>query len=428
MGKLPAKMLLTLLCGVILGFALLLGVYALPVEPMAEHVRVSVPALSGEWQLEGSYEAVIAGYQATQLDNSTDAAMLLHAVYEGDEPLTVKAAEGYRYVSEGNAFIALLEYEKHGSELQANPIARYWHGYLVLLKPLLLFLNYLDIRMLLTIMQGCMMAAVIAGLCRRRLSWMVPAFVLSLLCITPSAAGLSLQFSTVFCTYLLAMILLLYLPARIFDGHGLAMFFLLTGMLTSYVDYLTYPLAAFGMPMVLCIFLFPVSGLREEWKRLILCGLCWGFGYLGMWAGKWLIAGIFGNESWFWANLLAKISERSSDTAAAVSLSYGTVLRTVLGVFFKRAYLLAAVLGAVLWLCAFLRGRRSGLPAGFPCAGVFTALAAVALLPFVWYFFTQNHSYIHAFYTSKNLTVSVFAVCCLFCSFLPKNLYKPEKL
>ena len=205
-----------LICGVILGYLLLLGVYALPVEPMAANVRASVPAFNGEWAREESYETLIPGYRGTQLDNSTDAAMLLHAVHTSDDPITVRAAEGRRYVVDGNAFAALLEYG-HADEMQAVPISRYWHGYLLLLKPLLCIMSYLDIRMLLTILQGGMLAAVIAGFCTRKLTRWLPAFLLSLLCITPSATGLSMQYSTVLCTMLGAMLTLLWLPKKHFE-------------------------------------------------------------------------------------------------------------------------------------------------------------------------------------------------------------------
>ena len=83
---------------------------------------------------------------------------------------------------------------------------------------------------------------------------------------------------------------------------------------------------------------------------------------------------------------------------------------------------------ALARLLAWLRARRLSLKGEAIGAGTVLALAAMALLPFIWYFFTKNHSYIHAFYTSRNLAVSVFAACCLFLSFLPKNLYKPEEL
>lgn len=411
-----------------IGFGLLLAVYALPTAPMAANVRASIPAFNGEWAKEESYETLVPGYRGTQLDNSTDAAMLLHAIYEDEHSLITRAANGGRYVAPGNAFAALLTYGMHedASAMEGSSIARYWHGYLVFLKPLLCFLSYLDIRMLLTVVQSGMLAAVIAGLCRRKLERYIPAFVLSLLCITPSAAGFSMQFSTVFCTFLLAMIALLYLPAKWFAGQKLGFFFLLTGMFTSYVDYLTYPLATFGMPFVLCVVLYPQQSAKEEWKRLFFCGVCWAVGYLGMWAGKWIIAGLFSSEYWFWQNLFAKIGERSSDVTAEAALDYLTVLKENLGVFFKRTYLLAGAAAACAWLAAVLKGRKSASPIELPAFA--TVLFAASLLPFAWYFCTQNHSFIHAFYTSRNLAVTVFAACCLFTSILPKNLYKSNNL
>lgn len=414
--KLAIKLLCVLLCGVVIGYALLLGVFLLSIEPMRQNVLASIPALNGEWGLESSYEQVVAGYLSTQLDNSTDAAMLLHAVHESDLPITVRAAEGFRYISEGNAFGTLLSYAQTAPEdMLTSPIARYWHGYLVLLKPLLMVMSYLDIRMLLMIVQGAMLAGVIVGLCRRRLSRLVMPFLISLLFITPSITGLSMQYSTALCTFLTAMLLLLYLPARFFRGHGLAVFFLLTGMLTSYVDYLTYPLVTFGMPFVLCLFLFPRESAAEEWKRFLLLGFCWCMGYFGMWAGKWVIAALLGNEKWFWPNLLASIAERSSDVSADLHLSYADVLRSVCGVFCKRAYLAALAVVLCVWLFRLL---RAGLCAKEAMQGRRGVLLAVALVPFAWFFCTQNHTYNHAFYTSRTLAVSAFALSALLGTFI----------
>ena len=73
------RLCFTLLAGIVLGFVLLLAVYALPLEPMEANVRASIPALNGEWRREESYDQLVAGYMTTQLDNSTDAAMMLAA-------------------------------------------------------------------------------------------------------------------------------------------------------------------------------------------------------------------------------------------------------------------------------------------------------------------------------------------------------------
>ena len=405
------RLCFTLLAGIVLGFVLLLAVYALPLEPMEANVRASIPALNGEWRREESYDQLVAGYMTTQLDNSTDAAMMLAAVTRSEKPLAAQVADSDCYKAEGNAFHSLLAYGRSDTELSSYSIARYWHGYLVFLKPLLMFLSYLDIRMLLMLTQGAMLCAVICRLCRRNLGSLVPAFLVALVFITPSITGFSLQFSTTLLTSLAAMLALLYLPKKYFDLSGQCMLFLLTGMVTSYVDYLTYPVASFGLPFVVCLFLLPCQSWKDEVIRLLLCGICWCAGYFGMWAGKWVIAGLFGSDPWFWPNLFAKIGQRSSAAVGEKVLSFGDVIKSVLAPFFKRSYVLAAACIGLAWLVSLLRSLRH--PASRPNPARMAVLVFVAFIPFAWFFCTKNHSYNHAFFTSRSLCVSGFALAAL---------------
>jgi len=414
-GKLTAALVL----GILVGLVLLLAVYALPVEPMAANVKASVPALNGEWGEELSYYQLLPGYITTQLDNSTDGAMLLAAVHQSDEPLIVRVAQGYRYAGGENPFFGLLEYGERGDEMSSSIVARYWHGYLVFLKPLLMVMSYLDIRMLLMIVQTALMAAIAAGLTRRGQARLIPAFLASLLCITPWVTGFSLQFSTVFCTVLVQLNVLLYMPEKKMKKSGLSMFFLLSGLATSYVDYLTYPIATLGMPLCLCFFLYPAGNTKAEIKRFMTLCICWGAGYLGMWAGKWVIAGLFGSEKWFWANLLAKIQERSSSESKEAVITYLDVLEQVIKPFIKRPYAAITLTGLAVWLIKFLRIRR--LSACYKGSGRMIALLLTALLPFAWYFCTKNHTYQHAFFTSRGLCVAVFAAGCMLCSMLERK-------
>ena len=185
-----------------------------------------------------------------------------------------------------------------------------------------------------------LLGAAVAGMCRKHLSRLVPAFGVSLLFIMPSITGFSMQFSTALCTALIAMIVLLYMPEKRMKALGLWRFFLLAGMATSYVDYLTYPLVTLGWPLCLCLYLWPQENLLEEAKRFAACCGCWAVGYFGMWAGKWVIAGLIGGEQWFWANLLAKIEQRSSSESGGITISYLDVLMRVFRPFIKRTYLL----------------------------------------------------------------------------------------
>ena len=59
-------------------------------------------------------------------------------------------------------------------------------------------------------------------------------------------------------------------------------FFLLTGMATSYFDFLTYPVASLGMPLIVWLLLHRDETGGALAGRMVRCGLCWALGYAGM--------------------------------------------------------------------------------------------------------------------------------------------------
>lgn len=417
------RLAILLLGGIVIGFLLLVVVYAIPVAPIAENVRLSVQSLDGTWETgEIPYEQLVKGYVTTQLDNTTDSSMLLAAANESDLPLIQRAINVSTYAYQG-MYSALIEYGKNGTvNLLPTPSARYWLGFLVFLKPLLCFLSYMDIRMLQMIIQLLLLCAVVAGFCRRGLIRFIPAFALSLLAITPAITGFSMQFSTIYTLFLLAMLALLFFPYIIAGRFRMAAFFLLIGMATSYFDYLTYPIATFGMPFILSLLLYPTGTRREAITRFLLCFGAWFVGYFGMWAGKWVITIMLSSDAWFLPNLLAKITERSSYEASGSSISLLSVFTSVLGIFAKKTYLLVAVVGlavyAALLLKAILQRKKAaplamqpaGLVSGGNASGQSMAIALTALLPLFWYAFASNHTYDHPFFTSRALVVSAFGV------------------
>lgn len=130
-------------CGILLMFL----VYALPTEHINIHVRESGISL----QLEGNYWYMLPHSSYTVLDNYTDAMMLLTAAYDHSGVNLPQRAVENRHIVINNATIpescALLDSaEEMGYSLHIY--ARYWHGYLVYLKPFLMFLNLDEIRQL----------------------------------------------------------------------------------------------------------------------------------------------------------------------------------------------------------------------------------------------------------------------------------------
>lgn len=407
-----ARNILVLLVGILVGFVLLVAVFALPVERMEENVMLSTPTFDGSWGSgEESYEQLLKGYQTAQLDNSTDALMMLTAIHRSDEPITKQVANVYAYAGRTSlAYITLNELaETDFQSTRSISHARYWLGYLVALKPLLMVMNYMDIRMLNMLLQGGLLLAIVLLMQKRGIGRYILPFALSLVCITPMIVPFSMQFSTVFYVFSSAMLLLLWKPELI-QKIGLSTLFLLIGMMTSYIDFLTYPIAAFGMPFVLQMLLSDKEDGRTLWKSFISLGLWWVIGYFGMWAGKWVIAWIFSGEQYFWYNLFAKIDERSSMVAEKTVLTFMDVLKSVFMVFAKKPYLLLSGGVIIGYAVKLVKARTNRNPLSLSHSLLFVTLA---LLPFAWYLAASNHTYNHAFFTSRGLIVSVFSGLCL---------------
>ncbi|NLO84714.1 MAG: hypothetical protein GX096_04690 [Clostridiales bacterium] len=402
---------LILVGGIAVGFLLLLAVYALPVDRMEDNVMLSLPTFDGTWGSgEESYEQLLKGYRSTQLDNSTDSLMLLTAINRSDEPLTKQVANVYAYTgSSGLPYLTLREMgEADFDNSQSTARARYWLGYLVVLKPLLMVMTYMDVRMLNMLGQGGLVLAIILLMQKRGLGRYIVPFAVSLVCLSPIAMPFSMQFSTVFYVFAIAMVLMLWKPKFAEEKIGMSTFFLLIGMMTSFIDFLTYPIASFGMPFLLLMLLRKDND--KQAKTFVQLGIWWVVGYFGMWAGKWLIAGLFGGEEYFWYNLLSTIDTRSSMESASIPLSYMDVLGSVMSVFAKKPYLLLG--GGIAIGCGVSmyrsRGNRKVLKPSYALL-----MALVSVLPFLWYLGTSNHTYNHAFFTSRGLIVTVFGLLCL---------------
>ena len=111
---------------------------------------------SAVFDYEGVYPQLVQGYKSSQLDNCTDAIMLGIAAYSEEPAGGIKKAaalamDARRVEFRGDDPVrSLNDYvnEVEGKEEQKQVVGytRYWHGYLIPLKLLLLFFDYGDIR------------------------------------------------------------------------------------------------------------------------------------------------------------------------------------------------------------------------------------------------------------------------------------------
>lgn len=400
------NILLVLGLGGVIGFILLLLVYLLPVTRIIYNANASVEQFR-EW---GWNPRIIEDYESTTIDTYTDAWMMRIAFYDGDESILQKCMGNYYYGYDDerttNVCESMISYLEGMEGYKRFSYGRYWHGYLILLKPLMCFFSYEDIIGILKCIQLALAASCIVLFVRKKLTRCIPCMVVMLSCIEFHVIGMSMQFSWVFMVAMLSSIYLLNKKEEAYFDPSVDLAFLVTGMCTSYMDFLTYPLFTLGVPLTVILV---QRSMQEQKARLffttLLDSLYWAIGYGGMWLIKWILCTVVTGENII-ADGIYTVMYRTGSDVLGEKVGYLEVLEKNIWPMGKYPYALAVVCAAV-----FLLGRGKTRFVRIS-KGTVAAYIFVACLPLLWYAVVKQHSYIHDFMTYRNLGISVFAVLC----------------
>lgn len=402
--KVLFKMACILVGGGLVGTVLLTLVYCIPVDRMyANYQSVGLDSI----QRREGWHKYLVDYDISTLDNNTEWLMLKAAstpLPETGENVLQKAMRCYTLNAEWNHGMTFQQYNWKGESLSCDSYERYWHGYLVILKPLLTVFTYTDLVYLNIACQALILFGIIYTLFDKQKQYLLVPFMFFWIMGMQLIIALSLDYSVCFYIYSAAILVLLHYPVV---KEKYIYFFLIIGMLTGYMDLLTWPLVTLAIPLV--IFVQTEEENRIIIKKLLAASFLWAVGYIGMWALKWIIASVLLRD-----NVIVDAVERflmrsalaSADAGEAQGISIFLVIRRNLEVFFHGSC--AVVLaGIALWLLvdvirhwSVIRWRET-----IPCL-------MIALFPFGWYLITRNHSYTHYWMTWRNLSICVFAICC----------------
>lgn len=398
------RALVLLVAGISVGYVLLLFVYLLPTEPMRAHLAEAAVVLSGERE----YHRVIPGVVSTQLDNYTDSWMMGNAVYDSPRPVYERALTCTSADFGGGPLDGLVRYLGAEKGYREVDYTRYWHGYLVLLKPFFLLFDYADLRVFNVIVQLLLVFLIFRAFSKAGYELEAWGYVLSVLFMMPVVIPLSIQFSVIFYLTNFSVLVLLKAYDWIVEQNSLLLYFQLIGMCASYFDLLTYPTASLGVPLV-CILLLGAD--RDSWtkvKNVVSLSVSWGFGYGAMWAGKWILSTLVLRDN-VMANALSQILLRASHTQNGERLTVlDTWLRNV-EFYFEKPYLILIALCLAAVFAGIFRSRGQLADV---CIDSIPFLL-VAVMPFMWYALAGQHSYEHHWFTFRGLATTVFACMCI---------------
>ncbi|MBR3225052.1 MAG: hypothetical protein IKF78_07010 [Atopobiaceae bacterium] len=403
---------------VAVGVLLLVLAYCLPNDIIRQHVQQSLPNIEARWGWE-----YFPDMPNAQMDLRTDCRMLASAVYDGKEPLLERVMGAYSLKSEklGMEQVDLLRAtlgEADDAVLDEYP--RYWHGYLVPLRLLLLFGDYFSVLYCAGAILLLLIVLLAYLLVKKHETAMLPPLVVTLLLASPVSLVMSTQYHAVTFIMLLSLLAGVCLKDRL-KGHWGLVFFVLGGIV-NYFDFFTFPLLALGPLLVLFL---STMGDDIPWQKQVLnvalAALLWFLGYGLMWVSKWILASVVLHKNVI-EDASKQVAVRSSNVVAH---GYGQLangkhfshLRTILvngwriaGSWFNALVIIAYPVVFGIWAQKRRsKGEEGTRLARFPRCKL-PALIAIALLPLIWAFAVSNHTYTHSTFTYRIFLVSIFCV------------------
>lgn len=249
---------------------------------------------------------------------------------------------------------------------------------------------------------------------RKKTRYIFP-YLLFICFMNPGTIASSLQNSNVFHTSSTGIILLLLLcDKKKFNDH-IWLLFMIYGMITSYLDLLTYPIVCLGALLIFWLILFADGDFTESRKAVSIFGHVvfysgmWVLGYIGMWSAKWVLASLITGQNHI-QDARSNFYIRSGNVVLGETITLNDLYQK-LWYYMSMSRIWTITLVFVL-LCAIIlcfchkRWHEWSLTVAF---------LVIALYPVLWGVCTLNHTYIHdAVFTHRNWGLTIFGLsCCL---------------
>lgn len=341
------------------------------------------------------------------VDYNTDALIIMESyTLTSDDPQSV-FSNPMRYGGEDTQRRSLMELCE-GEDANINYV-RYWMGFRIFIKPLLVLFSYEGICWVISL-AFFTLAFAAAALTAGRIGTRAALCLGGAVClINPAIAAHSPQLA---CCFLLGFAFCLYILGRDGRGCNYTTAFCAFGALTQYFDFYTAPLVTLGLPLLLLL----ETGRQPErsLRQTLRCCGAWLYGYAAMWLCKLVLTGIFTGINGLEDGLVSlsgrlgvKVVEGYEEyysAARALKSVWSTAFPGSLTVPAAQLFAAAVVISGLVYM---LRGSRAE-----------RELAAseliITLLPLAWYAAAAQPSCIHAWFQYRSLAVLFFGAFLFF--------------
>lgn len=392
----------------------------------AENIRDKVIESSELLSQEGNRKIVnIPMKGLMRFDNYTDALMINTAYsIDSSKPLNSSLMARKNYIPDVTEHIyedvsgelkSSMKYGPHydpagelrdtvnGEATESFEYARYWHGYLCIFRPLLLIFNLKQIRNIITIILIILAILLLKDIYKKLGVFYVMIFLLGFLGIDYIYFKESIQGCLVF---LITMIFMNILIGKNANIKNIPMCFLIIGMITNFVDFLTTPVITLGMPLIL-IFLFQQKEEKLEFREIIKifveASIPWVIGYGLTWVSKWILVDIIYNRELIKTGITQVLYRTKGAGGISLELTWATNLIFIL---LPLTIEIMICTGIIVW--GVIKNKKR-LTYKERCVGALPYIL-IGMMPYIWYTVLLNHSANHIIFTYRNQILTLIAL------------------
>lgn len=301
----------------------------------------------------------------------------------------------------------LEEFLKGNIDTSIN-YARYWHGYLPLLRTLLIFFNISEIRKILLIIFIVLFIWLIKLIKDKIGIIEAIIFAISLILEGYFFVSYSLESSPVFLVMMISSIILL---KRIDKFKNLYLYIFIISCITNFVDYLTVPLITLAIPLLIYILYKQKNDKQLNYKDYLMLilksSLIWVVGYGVTWLSKWIIYDIIYKEGLI-KSAINQVVYRSESYNKYKSIT----IQEMIGIFlFNNLEYVSALFDIGIIVLFIMRNKynlRLKMFSEYLKENI--PIFIISLMPLVWYTVLANHTVMHYRFVYRHMLIFLIAI------------------
>lgn len=361
---------------------------------------------SAQFLCEGElFGTVVDGVEGSKIDRYADSILLGIAwQYDSTDPLQSVMLSSYYHTKYQNENENLLDAVTENLAPNQQYL-RYWHGSNVLVRLLLLVCSIEQIYLLNGIAMALLTAWLLAVLCRRK--YYIPACGIGLALVFTASwfVHLSLEYTWTYLLMLAGSIAAVKLACTGKWQH-MGIFFLLSGMLTNYLDFLTTETLTLLVPLLLVLWID--LHVRRQTMRSVAANAgkaawTWLLGYGGMWVTKWILASLVLGK-----NVLPYVTGHIQQRVGGEQSGFAAIVRNVRYLFPLEYGAVGMVVAIGLVLILIYVGyvyhkKQINKP-------WILLLFLIGTVPYIRYMVLSNHAYLHCFFTYRAQMATIVAL------------------